>query len=124
MRPDEDDPGAVRVTAPILADLPKLSRGEGYLWAPSDDVLARVVFPHIRTFDSSRTPKRGEPISTPRTLGEVDLSAITAALAEARAPGRDKGVAAGGSRRKLREVEHQLTEQDRLLTVLVAELFR
>ena len=100
----------------ILADLPKLSRGEGYLWAPSDDVLARVAFPHIRTYDSSRTPRRGERISTPRTLAEVDLSAITAALAEARAPGRDKDVAAGGSRRKLTEIEHQLTERDRLLT--------
>jgi hypothetical protein len=43
----------------ILADLPRLSRGEGYVWAPSDGVLARVAFPLIRTYDSSRTPKRG-----------------------------------------------------------------
>lgn len=83
----------------ILADLPKLSRGEGYLWAPADDVLARVAFPHIRTYDSPRTPKRGERIATPRTLAEVDLSAITAALAEARAAGPDENVAVGGSRR-------------------------
>jgi uncharacterized protein len=106
----------------ILADLPKLSRGEGYLWAPSDDVLARVVFPHIRTYDSSRTPKRGERISTPRTLAEVDLSAITAALAEARGPGPDRDVAAGGSRRKLTELEHQLTERDRLLATAQARI--
>jgi len=106
----------------ILADLPKLARGEGYLWAPSDDVLARVAFPYIRTYDSSRTPKRGERISTPRTLAEVDLSAITAALAEARAPGPDRDVAAGGGRRKLTELEHQLTERDRLLTAAQARI--
>jgi hypothetical protein len=106
----------------ILADLPKLSRGEGYLWAPSDDVLARVVFPHIRTYDSSRTPKRGERISTPRTLAEVDLSAITAALAEPRLPGPDRDVAASGSRRRLTELEHQLTERDRLLTAARARI--
>jgi hypothetical protein len=33
-------------------------------------------------FDSSRTPKRGERVATPRTLAEVDLSAITAALGD------------------------------------------
>ena len=51
------------------------------MWAPSDGVLARVAFPLIRTFDSSRTPTRGEQTAAPRTLAEVDLSAITAALA-------------------------------------------
>ena len=66
----------------ILAELPQLRRGEGYLWAPSDNVLARVAFPSIRTFDSSRTPQRGDGIATPRVLAAVDVSAITAALAE------------------------------------------
>ena len=106
----------------ILADLPKLSRGEGYLWAQSDDVLARVAFPPIRTFDSSRTPKRGERIATPRTLAEVDLSAITAALAEARAPGLAGDAGVGGSRRGLTELEHQLAERDRLLTAAQARI--
>lgn len=41
-------------------------------------MLARVAFLHIRT---------------PRTLAEVDLSAITAALAEARASGQDENLA-------------------------------
>jgi hypothetical protein len=65
----------------ILGELPRLPKGEGYLWAPSDGVLTRVAFPQIRTFDSSRTPRRGERIVTPRTLADVDLSAIVAALA-------------------------------------------
>ena len=66
----------------ILAALPQLGRGEGYLWAPSDSVLARVRFPLIRTFDSSRTPQREERIAVPRTLAAVDVSAVVAALAE------------------------------------------
>ncbi|HEU5275299.1 MAG TPA: hypothetical protein VFU97_16670 [Xanthobacteraceae bacterium] len=112
----------------ILADLPKLARGEGYLWAPSDGVLARVAFPLIRTYDSSRTPKRGERIATPRTLAEVDLSAITAALAAAPVPTPtrervgsskprpDNSGTAGGNHRRLIELEHQLAERDQLLT--------
>jgi hypothetical protein len=65
----------------ILSELPRLQRGEGYLWAPGHGLLQRVVFPPIRTFDSSRTPKRGERLAIPRTLAEVDLTAIVAALA-------------------------------------------
>ena len=66
----------------ILAELPQLARGEGFLWAPSDGVLARVKFPAIRTLDSSRTPQRNERVATPRTLAAVDVSAVVAALAE------------------------------------------
>ena len=66
----------------ILAELPRLGRGEGFLWAPSDDMLVRVKFPLLRTFDSSRTPQREERIATPRTLAAVDVSAVVAALAE------------------------------------------
>ena len=67
----------------ILGELPRLQRGEGYLWAPGRGILDRVAFPPIRTFDSSRTPKRGERLAAPRTLAEVDLTAIVAALAAA-----------------------------------------
>jgi hypothetical protein len=67
----------------ILSDLPRLRRGEGYLWAPGHSLLERISFPKIRTFDSSRTPKRGERLAIPRTLAEVDLTAIVSALAAA-----------------------------------------
>jgi hypothetical protein len=78
----------------ILGNLPRLQRGEGYLWAPGHGILNRVDFPPIRTFDSSRTPKRGERLAVPRTLAEVDLTAIVAALAVAGAedPGKPKSV--------------------------------
>jgi hypothetical protein len=67
-------------------------RGEGYLWAPGRGILERAAFPTIRTFDSSRTPKRGERLAIPRTLAEVDLTAIIAALgaAKAQASGKPK----------------------------------
>ena len=65
----------------ILGDLPRLQQGEGYLWAPGRGILDRAAFPTIRTFDSSRTPKRGERLAAPGTLAAVDLTAIVAALA-------------------------------------------
>jgi uncharacterized protein len=97
----------------ILSDLPRLPRGEGYLWAPGHSILDRVEFPAIRTFDSSRTPKRGERLATPRTLAEVDLTAITAALAAVETeslprtrsgdPGKPKD-----DRRRHAQLEHEL----------------
>ena len=65
----------------ILGDLPRLQQGEGYLWAPSHGILHQVRFPAIQTFDTSRTPRRGERLAVPRTLAGVDLTAIVAALA-------------------------------------------
>ena len=65
----------------ILAALPRLAQGEGWVWAPSDGVLARVAFPRITTFDSSATPPRPERIAAPGRLPLVDLRAIRAALA-------------------------------------------
>ena len=110
----------------ILADLPRLARGEGYVWAPGDDVLARVAFPSIQTFDSSRTPKRGERVAAPRALAAVDLSDIAAALATSAEPevGRKNGVAAHGEREPAR-LREQLAARDRDLEVArtrIAEL--
>jgi hypothetical protein len=72
----------------ILADLPKLHRGSGYIWAPGHGILERVAFPAIATFDSSRTPKRGETINA-AALAPVDVVAITASLAQQRAPAKE-----------------------------------
>ena len=65
----------------ILAALPRLARGEGWVWAPSDGVLERVVFPRIRTLDSSATPRREDLTSKRGTLVTLDVPAIRAALA-------------------------------------------
>ncbi len=107
----------------ILAELPRLSRGEGYLWAPADDVLSRVAFPRIQTFDSSRTPQRDERVAAARTLAAVDLSAIAAALAEMRAfsaNGWDDS--ALGGRKHSSDLERQLRQQDRELAAARARV--
>ena len=65
----------------ILGALPQLRRGEGWVWAPGDAVLARVAFPRTLTLDSSQTLRRHERASTPRALAPVDLAAMGRALA-------------------------------------------
>ena len=78
-------------------------------------MLARVIFPAIGTFDSSRTPRRGERVGTPRTLAEVDLSAITAALAATEASGAERSSNAGGrpSRQEASERHARAGNQER-----------
>lgn len=71
------DEGAAKT---VLVSLPKLSRGEGWVWSPRAGVLERVTFPPIRTLDTSRTPEPGDPIVEARAAAKVDLSAIRAAI--------------------------------------------
>ena len=71
----------------ILGALPRLRRGEGWVWAPGNGVLDRVSFPRIRTLDSSRTPRREAQTGTLRSLAPVDLLALERALAGAGAGG-------------------------------------
>jgi hypothetical protein len=100
----------------ILGDLPRLQRGEGYLWAPGRGLLDRVRFPAIRTFDSSRTPKRGERLAIPRTLAEMDLTAIVAALAAATdEPGQPK------TPHRQAQLERELTEAKARIEILEQE---
>jgi hypothetical protein len=44
----------------ILASLPTLRNGQGIVWLPGRGILNTSTFPENSTFDSSRTPKRGE----------------------------------------------------------------
>ena len=67
----------------ILGALPQLRRGEGWVWAPGEGVLAPVSFPRIRTLDSSQTPVRTDQPGVQRALAAVDPSAIARALARA-----------------------------------------
>ena len=67
----------------ILGALPQLRRGEGWVWAPGDGVLAQVWFPRILTFDSSQTPKRDVQVGGPRVLAAANPTTIARALATA-----------------------------------------
>lgn len=64
----------------VLDSLPKLAVGEGWIWSPADDVLERVTFPPITTFDSSRAPEEGDVPARPSALADVDLRELRAAF--------------------------------------------
>ncbi|MEJ0015674.1 MAG: DUF87 domain-containing protein [Acetobacteraceae bacterium] len=69
----------------MLAQLARLQVGTGLVWSPGHDVLQQVAFPGIATFDSSRTPTRGQRVAA-RSLAPVDVSAIATLLAGQRRP--------------------------------------
>lgn len=64
----------------ILGSLPTMQRGQGVVWVPGRGVLETVAFPAKTTFDSSRTPKRGE-VRRDRALKPLDLGALKDRLA-------------------------------------------
>lgn len=64
----------------ILGSLPTMQRGQGVVWVPARGVLETVAFPPKATFDSSRTPKRGE-VRRDRALKPLDLSKLKDRLA-------------------------------------------
>lgn len=65
----------------VLDSLPRLQTGEGWVWAPELELLERVTFPKIDTFDSSRTPENDETVLEPTKLAAVDLTEIKASFA-------------------------------------------
>jgi len=73
---DQADP---KTGKEIIASLPSLAPGEGWIWAPREKVLERVKFPRPHTFDSSSAPddRDGEAIA----LTPINPDAIKAKLA-------------------------------------------
>jgi hypothetical protein len=67
----------------VFDTLAQLTVGEAWVWAPEHDLLERIHFPRIKTLDTSSTPKAGEKRIEPKTLAQVDVSAIRDALAAA-----------------------------------------
>lgn len=61
----------------LLASLPSLKVGEGWLWAPALDRLEHRVFPLAATFDSGRPSEGNPPNLTP-----IDIKAISGQLAK------------------------------------------
>lgn len=59
----------------ILASLPTMQQGQGVVWVPGRGILESAAFPAKVTFDSSRTPKRGEVLRT-ASLKPLDLGAL------------------------------------------------
>ncbi len=65
----------------MLASLPKLPTGEGWVWSPEADILARTTFPIIQTFDSSnpknlhRSNVKLSTIDVPTIRTKLELAA-------------------------------------------------
>ncbi len=108
--------GDVEQGREVMATLARLDRGEGWVWFPEGGVLDRAHFPPIRTFDSSATPEDGETIPEPRTLAEVDLTAINTALAEATASAKANDPAE--LKKRISELERQLRSAENGKTVV------
>lgn len=68
----------------IWASMPTLARGTGLVWLPARDILATAEFPTKATFDSSRTPKRGEKVQE-ASLRPLDLGKLKDRLAKVEA---------------------------------------
>jgi hypothetical protein len=70
----------------LLAALPKLAVGSGWVWWPAGGVLREEAFQAITTFDSSRTPEHGDPEPVvPGAGAAIDVGALVAAMG---VPGR------------------------------------
>jgi uncharacterized protein len=89
----------------IIASLPSLKTGEGWLWAPEHDILERIRFPKITTFDSSKTPDAGST-GPAIVLAPINLDAIQGKLASI----KQEKVANDPSalRKRVAELESQL----------------
>lgn len=65
----------------IYGLLPSLPVGKAIVWSPGQAILQEHQFRMIKTFDSSRTPKRGEKVKQATKRAEVDIDAMRAELA-------------------------------------------
>lgn len=63
----------------IISSLATLKTGHGWVWAPELNILERVTFPKIKTFDSSRAPEDGEDGKGP-VFAPIDQEAIAKRL--------------------------------------------
>ncbi len=66
----------------IWAQLPTMERGQGVVWIPGRGILDTVQFPEKETFDSSRTPKRGEKVKRAAKLRPLNLEKLRDRLAK------------------------------------------
>jgi DNA helicase HerA-like ATPase len=62
--------------AKIWGNMPTLERGQGLVWLPARGILKTSPFPAKVTFDSSRTPKRGERVASAKPLQPVNLDRL------------------------------------------------
>jgi hypothetical protein len=64
----------------IIASLPSLPTGVGWIWSPGAEILSKVHFPRIKTFDSSSAPDGFAGGKMP-VLAAIDPAVISGKLA-------------------------------------------
>ena len=75
-----DGNGDAGKTKEVDATLAHLKVGESWIYSTAHDILGRYRWPMITTLDTSATPKAGDKRIVQKTLAEVDVSKIRAAL--------------------------------------------
>lgn len=65
----------------VIDALASLKTGEGFVWSPAQDILKRVQFPTICTFDSSRAPEETDEEIAPSPIDTHKISLLAKALA-------------------------------------------
>ena len=94
----------------VMAEVPSLPRGVAWLWAPGlFDEPKKIRIRQARTFDSSATPKPGQSKRQPKTIADIDLVGVEAAMAETieRAKAEDPREL----RRRIAQLQKQLSQQ-------------
>lgn len=68
----------------VLIQLPALKTREAFVYSPQTLGLTpvRIKFNSFQTFDSMKTPKIGEARQQPKSVADIDLSAVTRDMAE------------------------------------------
>jgi hypothetical protein len=74
----------------VIASLPSLSTGEGWVWSPGFlRLLTHTHFPLFATFDSHATPSPGQKRVVPKARADIDLDKLGAEIAATRDRARD-----------------------------------
>lgn len=76
--------GSKETITAILGELPLLQNREAFVYSPQTLGIepVRIRFATFQTFDSMRTPRPGEARSIPKSVADIDLSAIQRDMAE------------------------------------------
>lgn len=96
------DQADVKQGKEIIASLPTLKTGQGWVWAPEIGILERVNFPMIKTFDSSKAPGTGGKEKMP-TMAPINISQAAKDLQEFEKEAKANDPAA--LRRRIKELE-------------------
>lgn len=76
------DPEDTTTARDVIASLPSLATGEGWVWSPGFlRLLEHASFPMFDTFDSHATPKPGQSRVVPKARADIDLDKLGVEIA-------------------------------------------